>query len=243
MPTEALLYLHPNRINPDFSVFKLGTFAHQLSFTLDLNTGNFSGDYRIREKKASFHRNAWRDSLGYPLLDLAGNIQITEYQEAKARELIKKENAEFFPILNPDRLQKEGEWIHVSNQKKFTFNLMKTIRGRTYYGQFKKGSTFLTVTKVEPDYVYVRYGNERNGVFEIYEALMDRTEREIVVKLSKRGADFSGFERRAQLKVNGDRELDPEKYSAFWVREFPVEVEKEEAVMIQEPGESQGAIE
>ncbi|OVE78332.1 hypothetical protein BVX98_00570 [bacterium F11] len=98
--TKATFYLHPTRINSRLSSFKLGTFVHQLVHARDLNYGEFSGDYRVREKRASFFRNAWRDSLGLPILEMAGEIGINEYSYAKERGLLTEENKYFFPILD-----------------------------------------------------------------------------------------------------------------------------------------------
>lgn len=106
-PTDAILFLHPSRINPKLSSFKLGTFVHELSDALDLNRGTFSGDYRVRERRATFYQNAWRDSLGVPLLELSGGVPTTDYQWAKEMDLLTDENKELFPILRPEEEDKK----------------------------------------------------------------------------------------------------------------------------------------
>jgi len=103
--TSAFLYLHPSRIDPHLSTFKLGTFVHELVLSMDLNLGVFSGDFKIREKRANFFRNAWRDSLGLGLYETSGNIPTTEYQEAKKKGFLTKENADDFPILDVENFK------------------------------------------------------------------------------------------------------------------------------------------
>jgi len=108
-PTNATLYLHYTRIDPKFSSFKLGTFVHQLSIALDLNRGNFSPNYQTREKRASFYRNAWRDSLGYPLMERAGNVETPEFLLAKEQQLINDDHRDAFPILDFELPEEEEE--------------------------------------------------------------------------------------------------------------------------------------
>lgn len=99
-PTAAVLYLHPNRIDPTLSLFRLGTFAYELSTAMDLNYGQYSGDFKVREKRATFYRNAWCDSQKFPLIEMSGRVPAKEYQAAKAKGLIVEENALYFPILD-----------------------------------------------------------------------------------------------------------------------------------------------
>lgn len=99
-PTSAILYLHPNRINPSFSVYKLGTFIYELSQAVDLNRGEFSGDYTIREKRAVFFRNAWCDSQKFPIIEISGRVPTPEYKTARDAGVLTLENAAFFPILD-----------------------------------------------------------------------------------------------------------------------------------------------
>jgi hypothetical protein len=99
VPTGAIVYIHPNRVDPSLSLYRLGTFAYQLAVAADLNRGEFSGDYKIREKRAVFFRNAWCDSLKYSVIDVSGRIPTKEYQTAKSKGLINDENKDRFPIL------------------------------------------------------------------------------------------------------------------------------------------------
>jgi hypothetical protein len=99
-PTGAYLYLHPSRIDPSLSLFKLGTFVYFLAQAADLNQGQFSADYRIRERRAIFFSNAWKDSLGYPVLSISDNVPTPDYQKAKQDGLLMEEEKQNFPILD-----------------------------------------------------------------------------------------------------------------------------------------------
>jgi len=101
VPTASIIYVHTNRIDPKLSTFKLGGFVYVLAEAKDLNYGSFSADFRIREKRSAFYRNAWRDSLGLPLLNISDGIATVDYQEAKKMDLLNEENKKLFPILSP----------------------------------------------------------------------------------------------------------------------------------------------
>ena len=104
VPTNAIVYIHPHRVDPGLSLFRLGTFAYELSFAADLNRGEFSGNNTVREKRATFFRNAWCDANGYNLIELSGRIQTKEFQKAKAAKLITVDYFDSFPILDLDTI-------------------------------------------------------------------------------------------------------------------------------------------
>jgi hypothetical protein len=101
-PTNAILYLHPTRIDPSLSLFKLGTFVHELSFAADLNEGKFAADFRVREKRASFYRNAWLDALHLRPVLVSDRVATGDYGRAKEQGLITADHAADFPILSAD---------------------------------------------------------------------------------------------------------------------------------------------
>lgn len=103
-PTSAVLFLHPSRIDPKLSLFRLGTFVRELAQAMDLNTGAYSGDFRTREKRVIFFRNAWCDVQGFGLIEISDRIPTPEYQEAKKLGLIEASFSAFFPILDPHAL-------------------------------------------------------------------------------------------------------------------------------------------
>jgi len=104
-PTSSVLYLHPSRIDPRLSLFKLGTFPHELAISVDLNRGEYPGDYRLVEKRATFFKNGWRESLNLPLIQIADRVPTPEYQTAKREGLISEEDREFFPILDVQKVE------------------------------------------------------------------------------------------------------------------------------------------
>jgi hypothetical protein len=99
-PTGAVVYLHPSRVDPSLSLYKLGTMVYFLAMAADLNTGQFSSDYRLRERRAVFFSNAWKDSLGYTLLSISDNVPTPDYQKAKQDGLLTEEQKGNFPILD-----------------------------------------------------------------------------------------------------------------------------------------------
>jgi hypothetical protein len=98
-PTGAVIYIHPSRIDPSLSLFKLGTFVYFLSMAADLNTGQFSSDYRLRERRAVFYSNAWKDSQKLPLLNVSDNVPTLDYQKAKDDGLLAEDQKSNFPII------------------------------------------------------------------------------------------------------------------------------------------------
>lgn len=98
-PTSADVFVQPARVDLAMSLFKLGSFVHELALAADLNDGRFSADYRVREKRASFYRNAWLDSLGLRPLAVSDRVLTPEYLEAKNRGLLTDANKSNFPIL------------------------------------------------------------------------------------------------------------------------------------------------
>lgn len=99
-PTNADVYIHPSRVDPNLSLFKLGTFVHELAIAADLNDGRFSADYRTREKRASFYRNAWLDSMGLKPIAVSDRVPTPEYGKAKERGLLNEDNAPYFPLMD-----------------------------------------------------------------------------------------------------------------------------------------------
>ncbi|MBV9080565.1 MAG: hypothetical protein JO102_05540 [Elusimicrobia bacterium] len=99
-PTSAIVFIPPARVDPGMSVFRLGTFVHELSLAADLNDGVFSSDFKTREKRASFFRNAWLDALGLKPVEMSDRVPTPEYSRAKTAGLLNDSNAHAFPILD-----------------------------------------------------------------------------------------------------------------------------------------------
>lgn len=100
VPTDALIYLHPSRIDSSMSLFKLGTFAQVLAVAMDLNWGTYPADFRLQEKRSVFFRNGWRDSLSLELISISDRVPTPEYAEAKKAGLLTAEYAPQFPIMD-----------------------------------------------------------------------------------------------------------------------------------------------
>jgi hypothetical protein len=100
IPTSVNIFIHPSRVDPKLSLFKLGTFVYHLALALDFVEGSFSGDYKVEEKRAVFFKNAWRDALHLSLFEISDRVPTEEYQEAKAAGLITPTYRSFFPILD-----------------------------------------------------------------------------------------------------------------------------------------------
>lgn len=91
MPTDAVVFINVNRIDPNHKSYKNGTLIHELAHAVDLANGKYNGDYKIREKRAVFFENIWRHFNGKKLrTDYHGRFPTTEYQEAIANRTIDK---------------------------------------------------------------------------------------------------------------------------------------------------------
>lgn len=99
-PTNATIFLSDDQVNPKLSLFRVGGFVRYFALGMDLARGQFSDSYILRQKRSVFFQNAWRDSMGFELLDNSSRIPTDEYQKAKAAGLIIEEFSEFFPIMD-----------------------------------------------------------------------------------------------------------------------------------------------
>lgn len=100
-PTDADIYVQPARVDPSMSLFKLGSFVNELSQAADLNEGVFSADFKTREKRSAFYRNAWLDALGFKPISVSDRIPTPEYAQAKAKGLLTEAYASHFPLVGP----------------------------------------------------------------------------------------------------------------------------------------------
>jgi len=211
-PTQAVFFLHPSRINPNLSLFRLGTFVHQLSHAVDFNFGVFSGDYIIREKKASFFRNAWRDSSGYKLVEISDRIPTPEYLIAKDLNLMSPEHEDFFPILNPHVGEWAGESIHLDVSRYKNIDLIPRYAeiGDGYFGRFKEAQSFLIVVGVKDDYIEVRSGTKSAEETLVFNARLPLNLAGLQIKISEKGFDFDVFEaytEQTDSDVNWEKEF------------------------------------
>jgi hypothetical protein len=99
VPTSAIIYLHTDRVNPQMSLYKQGTFAFYLAVAMDMNQGAYSADYRAQERRATFFKNAWRDALKLPSVGISDRVPTPDYAAAKKAGLITEEHRADFPII------------------------------------------------------------------------------------------------------------------------------------------------
>ncbi len=61
---RAVIYINPARIEPQHKSYARGTLIHELVHALDLVNDHYHSDYVIREKRAVFFQNIWREAHG-----------------------------------------------------------------------------------------------------------------------------------------------------------------------------------
>lgn len=89
--TNSVIYINENRITLNHKTYKSGTLIHELVHALDLANGKYHRDYSIREKRAVFFQNIWRQSHGKKLRsDYHGRFKTLEYQNAVASGKVKQ---------------------------------------------------------------------------------------------------------------------------------------------------------
>ncbi|MES9969680.1 MAG: M91 family zinc metallopeptidase [Candidatus Thiodiazotropha sp.] len=82
--TDSIIYINRNRITRSHKTYKSGTLIHEIVHALDLANGNYHGRYPLREKRAVFFQNIWRDKQVKKLRsDYHGRFKTIEYQNAK----------------------------------------------------------------------------------------------------------------------------------------------------------------
>lgn len=86
IPVDAVIYLNPNRISKENKTYKKGILIHELVHALDLVSGHYNSDYIIREKRAVFFQNIWRDMNLIKLRsDYHGRFKTQEYEYMKKK--------------------------------------------------------------------------------------------------------------------------------------------------------------
>lgn len=85
-PTDAIVYLNPEAVEEGRSYWKGGVLVHELVHALDLSSGRYNPDNRVRERRAVFIQNLWRDRAGHPLREsYHGYFPTPDYQIAVKR--------------------------------------------------------------------------------------------------------------------------------------------------------------
>ena len=79
----ARIYINPKRISATDKTYSHGTLIHELVHALDLVNDHYHEDYVIREKRAVFFQNIWREAHGKRLRKhYHKKFDTLEYQQA-----------------------------------------------------------------------------------------------------------------------------------------------------------------
>lgn len=89
--TNSIIFINTNRITKTHKTYNSGTLIHEIVHALDLANGKYHGSYPIREKRAVFFQNIWRNAHSKKLrTDYHGRFETTEYQNAKKSGKLKQ---------------------------------------------------------------------------------------------------------------------------------------------------------
>jgi len=83
-PTNSIIYINTNRITRTHKTYNSGTLIHEIVHATDLANGNYHSSYPIREKRAVFFQNIWRNTHSKELrTSYHGRFETNEYQKSK----------------------------------------------------------------------------------------------------------------------------------------------------------------
>lgn len=86
-PTDAIIYINVDRVLPSEKTYKRGTLIHELVHALDLVMGKYHHNYLVREKRAIFFQNIWREAHNKTLRSHYHNrFKTKEYQKALKKD-------------------------------------------------------------------------------------------------------------------------------------------------------------
>ena len=84
-PTDATIYIPQSAIVPGSERWRSGLLVHELVHGLDLATGRYNRDYAVRERRAVFLQNIWRERTAFSLRTSYHAVFPTmDYQYAKS---------------------------------------------------------------------------------------------------------------------------------------------------------------
>lgn len=82
-PTNSIIYINTNRITQAHQSYNSGILVHEIVHALDLANGKYHSSYPIREKRAIFFQNIWRNIYSKKLrTDYHGIFETNDYQKA-----------------------------------------------------------------------------------------------------------------------------------------------------------------
>lgn len=96
-PTNSIIYINTNRITKTHKSYTSGTLIHELVHASDLANGKYHSSYPIREKRAIFFQNIWRNTHSKKLrTNYHGRFKTDEYQKAIKSGKIKQFVSHYF---------------------------------------------------------------------------------------------------------------------------------------------------
>src|SRR5262249_36103422 len=85
-PTSAILYVPPDAVERNSTLWRHGAFVHELVHAHDIAYGLYARENPIRERRAVFLQNVWRARQGAKLRSsYHGRFPTLDYQEAVRR--------------------------------------------------------------------------------------------------------------------------------------------------------------
>ncbi len=82
-PTDATVFVPPAALEVGSPRWRSGLLVHELVHALDLASGRYNRDYKVRERRASFMQNVWRHDVGSRLrVTYHGRFATVDYQVA-----------------------------------------------------------------------------------------------------------------------------------------------------------------
>ena len=82
-PADATVFIPPGAVDPTASHWRSGVLVHELTHALDLANGRYSPDLSVRERRATFMQNVWRNQIGSGArTSYHGRFPTLDYQEA-----------------------------------------------------------------------------------------------------------------------------------------------------------------
>jgi hypothetical protein len=85
-PTPAIIFIPRDTVDPASAHWRNGLLVHELVHAIDLAYGRYNRDYTVRERRAVFIQNIWRERTGFPLRrEYHGRFATLDFQYAKSR--------------------------------------------------------------------------------------------------------------------------------------------------------------
>jgi hypothetical protein len=82
-PADATLFIPPDSVDPSSSHWRSGVLVHELTHALDIANGRYSPELSVRERRATFMQNVWRNHIGSGArTSYHGRFALLDYQEA-----------------------------------------------------------------------------------------------------------------------------------------------------------------